>query len=729
MLLLGQLTTSAKLFAVPDSNEKYGLLVINNEQELMRQPRPARVEVYRSDEEPVQEFASGYSSITRMPNGLLGRAEIRLPHGATILVHDRWRINDSVLHLSRGVEVEGSAPGGFLSAITFESNEGVSLSTLKVFVPAMIYGNSEYITATAIGGTAHYEAGVRQVRIREDRFPIPMVGLYYPDGTSVTVFNSIPYASTNVRDAEEKIAENQINDSCRVSSLGYLEQENNVALGMWFPGTEGEVTYQWALAPDNQVRKWRGRYYSLKSGVVQRYKAEFHFAHNKSFDHFYTTAWRAGWNNLAPQVMPQDIELVRRTIISMVADRVVSAHGKSGIPTIWESTTGEEISNEDTILTANKREAVMGFLGRNTELAYYLLNEAADKHTEQATRYRALATSILDSFVTIPMSPPAAEGFSLVDGSLVSLTFRGKPLIHLRALAEGVKGTLKAWEFEKAHGRDHAHWFQWCSDFADWLLTQQTESGAFPRAWPAEGVAGEYELSKSSYSAIPLLVQMSEITKRPEYLEAAVRAGEVCWIEDHSLGNFVGGTLDNPDVVDKEAGTLSLDAYLALYKTTGDKKWLARAETAATFAETWIYCWNVPMPEDADPDKLDWKPGVSSVGYQLISTGHSAVDGYMAFDVANYAKLYVYTGDRHYIDVSRILLHNTKQMLALPGRTYDLAGPGWQQEGWNLTPPRGIGWHRHWLPWIAASHLTGIVELEKFNPDLYERLVNNQPIE
>jgi hypothetical protein len=74
-------------------------------------------------------------------------------------------------------------------------------------------------------------------------------------------------------------------------------------------------------------------------------------------------------------------------------------------------------------------------------------------------------------------------------------------------------------------------------------------------------------------------------------------------------------------------------------------------------------------------------------------------------------------------------------MLALPGRTYDLAGPGWQQEGWNLTPPRGIGWHRHWLPWIAASHLTGIVELEKFNPTLYQRLTalprlsNNQPVE
>ena len=691
----------------------------------MRQPRPASAEIYLSDEEPVQEFASGYSSITQEASGFTGTAEIRLPHGATILIRDQWQIKKSVLHVSRAVEVEGSAPGGFLSAITFASNEGTSLSILKAFVPGMIYGNSEFITPTAIGGTAHYEAGVRQVRIREDRFPIPMVGLYYPDGTSVTVFNSRPDASTNVRDAEEKIAENQINDRCRVASLGYLEKGNRVALGMWFPGTEGEVTYQWALAPDNQVRKWRGRYHPLKSGMTQDYEAEFHFAHNKSFDHFYMTAWRAGWNKLAPQVTPQDIELVRRTIVAMVADRVVSAHGKSGIPTIWESTTGEEVSNEDPILTANRREAVMGFLGRNTELAYYLLNEAANEHSDEASRYRKLATSIIDSFTTIPMSPPAAEGFSLVDGGLVSLTFRGKPLIHLRALAEGVKGTLKAWEIEKAHGRAHAHWFQWCSDFADWLLTQQTESGAFPRAWHTEAIDGDIELSKSSYSAIPLLVHMSEITKRADYLEAAVRAGEVCWIEDHSLGNFVGGTLDNPNVVDKEAGTLSLDAYLALYESTRDKKWLARAETAATFAETWIYCWNVPMPEDADPDTLHWKKDVSSVGYQLISTGHSAVDGYMAFDVANYAKLSVHTGDRHYLDVARILLHNTKQMLALPGRTYELAGPGWQQEGWNFTPPRGIGWHRHWLPWVAASHLTGIVELERFNPDLYERLANN----
>ena len=139
---------------------------------------------------------------------------------------------------------------------------------------------------------------------------------------------------------------------------------------------------------------------------------------------------------------------------------------------------------------------------------------------------------------------------------------------------------------------------------------------------------------------------------------------------------FTGGTIDNPDVLDKEADTLSLEAYLALYETTKESKWLDRAKAAADFAETWIYAWNVPMPADADDKTLHWKKGVPTVGLQLISTGHSLADAYMAFDADEYAKLFRYTGDRHYLDVAKLLLHNTLAMTALPGRTYDLRGSG-----------------------------------------------------
>jgi hypothetical protein len=227
---------------------------------------------------------------------------------------------------------------------------------------------------------------------------------------------------------------------------------------------------------------------------------------------------------------------------------------------------------------------------------------------------------------------------------------------------------------------------------------------------------------ESSYNAVPFLVSLGEITGTSEYLEAAERVGEFCWVSGQRHGHFVGGTLDNPNVIDKEAGTLSLEAFMRLYEVDRDERWLQRAKSAADYAETWIYCWNVPMPEDADGASLGWKKGVPTVGMQLISTGHSLADCYMAFDVAEYAKLYAYTGDAHYMEVAGILLHNTKNMLALPGRTFDLAGPGWQQEHWSLAPRRGHGLHRYWLPWVTASILQGIYELEDFDPALFAML-------
>jgi hypothetical protein len=201
-----------------------------------------------------------------------------------------------------------------------------------------------------------------------------------------------------------------------------------------------------------------------------------------------------------------------------------------------------------------------------------------------------------------------------------------------------------------------------------------------------------------------------------------LRAAEYAWSSGQSNGLFAGGTIDNPDVIDKEAGTLSLEAYLAAYEATKEKKWLDRAAVAADFAETWIYCWNVPMPADENGGELQWKRGVPTVGLQLISTGHSLADEYMSFDADEFARMYVYAGDAHYLNVARILLHNTKVMLALPGRTFDLKGPGWQQEHWSLAPVRGFGIHRLWLPWVSTSQLNGIVELEEFDRGLFQKL-------
>ena len=187
---------------------------------------------------------------------------------------------------------------------------------------------------------------------------------------------------------------------------------------------------------------------------------------------------------------------------------------------------------------------------------------------------------------------------------------------------------------------------------------------------------------------------------------------------------FLGAT-GTPTVADKESGMLSTEAFLTLYENTKDKKWLDYAKTAGDYTESWIWIWNVPMPIGVKYEDLGWKPGVPTIGVNGIgSDAVGGVDQYLDWAVPIYARLFKYTNDKHYLDVARILLHGTKAMLALPGRSYDLKGPGWQQEHWQMGPIRGIGAHRTWLPWISINHLHGIIGLEEFDPALYKQLSN-----
>jgi hypothetical protein len=109
-------------------------------------------------------------------------------------------------------------------------------------------------------------------------------------------------------------------------------------------------------------------------------------------------------------------------------------------------------------------------------------------------------------------------------------------------------------------------------------------------------------------------------------------------------------------------------------------------------------------------------------GITAQATG--GVDYYLEWAVPAYARLYRYTKDPHYLEVARLLLHNTHAMLALPGRTYDMLGPGWQHEHWNMGPGRGrgISGYRYWLPWVSTNQLYGITGLEAFDPALFKQL-------
>ncbi len=175
-------------------------------------------------------------------------------------------------------------------------------------------------------------------------------------------------------------------------------------------------------------------------------------------------------------------------------------------------------------------------------------------------------------------------------------------------------------------------------------------------------------------------------------------------------------------IVDEEATALSMHAYLALYRHTRQRRWLDRAADAAAVNAGWLYQWDIPAASGVPAAKLHLKPGVSTVGMGSTSSGNSFADPYVARNVDELLEVARLTKDRYFEDLARLALHGSKAMLALPGRTFDLAGPGWQQEGFYFGTPRGRGLNRSWLPWIGAAQLDGILSSEAADPAAFARI-------
>ena len=732
---LGKLPDGRTVQFVSDKQQHYGITIGPT----VSQSQPVMVLYQADNQSEPATYLVAYQTVRREGPQIIARAEWS-PTGrktALLMVEDRWTMQGDELRLQRTVTVADSSRGGFGTGLTLDlSKPNLTRADYALFLPGMIYGDSGHLSPGAIGAPANYQRpDTNRVWVREDRLPAPLLGLRWPTGQSVTLLNPAPNGSTTGADSDDfkkepgratqQATPQTLTDAgFRFGSLVATQvggAAGRVQLGYLYPGSEGDVTYRGNTFPDVGVRANRYRFHPFSRGFRQQYSLVFRLNQTANFPAFMRQIWRWAWQTLHPAVNHHDIVQARRSLIDALSSQVETTSGLTGI-TNWRP----------AVPSANAKDpkTIMGFTGKALESAEYLLwaaNHTADP--AQAVRYRQQGEALFASFgKTVSLAPPNGEGFIMATGKLATALNGNR--VYLRSFTDDLKATLRAVrrELRQQPNRPNqpaTHWLAWARTFGDWLLTQQRPNGGLPRAW----LVGTGQVADSSatsgYNAVPFLLLLTDLTHDERYQQAAIRAGQFAWQQSgQQRGQFTGGTIDNPDVLDKEAGTLSLEAYLALYERTKDPVWLDRARAAADFAETWIYVWNVPMPnENTTTDAaLHWKRGVPTVGLQLIATGHSLADAFMGFDVDEYARLYRHTNDRHYLDVAKILLHNTLAMTALPGRAYDLLGPGWQQEHWSLAPWRGHGFHRGWLPWVTTSHLNGMIELEEFDKELFEEL-------
>jgi hypothetical protein len=721
---LGRLATGSIVTFVRGPSGQWGMEINGPKALRLIQTQPARVEVFKTDDD-IRQIAAGYKAVSREADGVNALAELAYGSDVVFRMSDRWSISGSILSLRRRVDVEGGAPGaGFYSAITLSTTPDVTWPDLDYLAPGLLYGDPTYDGDLSPGGTLNYQA--RHFWMREDLLPAPLFAVWCRDGSSVAVLDSSPRGNTTLGETKADPGPVMIDTRFLFGAVGANEAAHGaVEVGFRLPGSTNAYAGRRGETP---VPSWRRRYHPIRQGFVQEYEVAFRLGQDESFPDLTRNAWRWAWQTLKPALNYHDVEVVRRTLIDHLSERVVTLEGRTGIPFIVSTKTGQVWPDADGRWNDETWwwRAILGFVGKNIESADQLLREAERDPGPRGQKMRKQGLDIIETFIRLcPMSPPAGTGFNLKTGK-PSMTNPQYNTWFLRAPAEDMRMLMEALRRERRLGRDHPEWLRWCRDFADWALTKQRADGSFPRGFrPGTGEVVE-ESGTTSYNVVPLFLMLSEDTGDPKYTASAIRAAEYVWQSFGTRGVFIGGAIDNPNITDKEAGMLSMEAFLALYEATREAKWLRRAQGAGDFAETWMWIWNVPMPEDADNEQLHWKKEVPTVGVQGITArvaGH--VDQYLDWSAPAYARLYRYTKDPHYLEVARILLHNCKAMTALPGRLYGMLGPGWQQENWRMGPSRegrGFGTPEKWMPWVSTNHLYSITGLEAFDPNLFKEL-------
>ena len=347
---VGRLQTGATVSLVRVEAGGWGLEITGAATPRVSQPRPARLEVFRADDD-IRELASSYATVRKAPDGVEAAADVTDVDGATFHVVDRWSVAGSVLSVQRRITVSGHAPGGFASSTLFEVDPAVGWSDVRYLAPGALYGDATYDGERSAGGTLNDAA--RRFVMREDILPAPLFALSFERGASIAVLDPAPRGETTVE--ESKLTQAVMTDArFQFGALGARQLEARpVEFGFWFPGS----TYSYgSTRGDASSPRWIRRYHPIAPATAHGYRVAFRFGQNESFRDLTRHAWRWAWDTLKPAVVPIDVELVRRVLTDHLVAQAATIEGRTAIPFVL-STVVEQLQWNWTM-------AAMGFVGQ-----------------------------------------------------------------------------------------------------------------------------------------------------------------------------------------------------------------------------------------------------------------------------------------------------------------------------------------------------------------------------
>jgi hypothetical protein len=644
---------------------------------------------------------------------LLCEGTLRSLNGTRFVFSDRYRAGSpGGFELSREVLVSEANPDDISFNSAYRVRIAAEFQKQEYFVPAVWYRTN---FAPRIAGALASDPDDQVFLFREDRLPLPLVAARdVQTGSTLSMVHTGADPATFEGDAG---LERVVDERMQFGSLG-VDRRGDLALMFLFPGSEGEKN----RTSGSPNQGWSLRSHPVRTGVAHRYALSLKASSTSSYAAAVEQTWKAGFASYQPKIRPVDVTAAFQGLLETLHQYAVLPRDGYDAPGFPFS-----VLLPDGQVRAYNYQS--GFIGRQIPNAFFLIHEGLAQGRndwlekgEAIVDFWARESLLPDGFPRTwydPSRKPGGRG-----------TWRTSDNRHggtaLRTAATGMEGLLSAWETLQKHQQPREAWLLACRSFGDWLVANQNEDGSFHLAYEHALTDGKHRATHPSKATtanpIRYLTQLHRATSDRRYLDAAVRAGEFCWREVHQNYFYAGSVIDNPVTIDRESGQEALAAFLALRDATHDPRWLEAAVQAARFTETWMIAYEIPP---VNHETKGFPSDKSLVGQTLIATGQSSADLGLAFSSVDFYRLFLFTGDDHFLQVARLLIHNTKQALNWDGTLYPGKARGLQMEAFLVSMPRRRG-VMECLSWNFAAHLDPLVRLKdrfgSIDLDTVERL-------
>lgn len=633
---------------------------------------------------------SNYTSVEVKSYGLVASATVVSKNGSSLLVEDYYYLpkdaGTGVFNVQRSITVTEAAlsDSGYQSIFSVLTDDNQTNTEFDWFVPNSVFGDFPSV----------FEAQPYKL-FRETLLGLPMAMMRHKtNGHTISLARYQPVIdySTN---------------SFASISIHRDQSSSNT------PHSSIEVTYP--------TRDTARRYFSLQEQKTTVYDLTIQVSKTESFQAAMIDTYTNQFTLQDQRIVDTDIDEVYNVINEDFKTFMLSTEARGmtsyGLP--WRVTldTGK----------IGPKSYQAGFVGQQIPAAYHMMLYGLRNDDAESLQN---GINIINFWVnSANMMTPSGVPKIWFNGD--NNTWAGYPTFT-RMAVDAMEGLLDAYRLAEAYEIETSGWIEAVTACADFFAREQNSDGSWYRCYNYQGSyyrgdegdipwnpgAIAQSTSKNN-TTMPLrfLGKMYEMTAKQTYFDAIVDAGEFIYSELYSQHAYFGGTADNPDAMDKEAGVFAMYAFDTLLTLTGDSKWLECLKQATIFTMSSVLTVSFKiMPNATDLNAANGVKYGYTDGLSYITCNGTGLDNYAAYIYYQLFRLYIHSNEKVYLDMAEFIQQNTKSTMNWDdtlGYAYKSLVPEastiYSFGFGSATDDEGV--QGVWLPWASVANAEPIAKM------------------